>query len=135
MEIGEYQGQHVLLPKFPNTKQSENSVSIHIRQNTSFRQNFPTVANQKAMIFFLSAAIFRYNRMLEKVQDPTARNESLEGMVTKAKSALSYADLPVSHGSHEVSWREARRLGARLCVESAKSDCALLSKWFWRLER
>ena len=26
-----------------------------------FRQNFPTVANQKAMIFFLSAAIFRYN--------------------------------------------------------------------------
>ena len=84
VEIGEYQGQHGLPPKFPNTKQSANNVSIHIRHNTCFRQNFPSVANQKAMIFFLSATIFRYNWMLQKVQGPTVRNESLEGVVTKA---------------------------------------------------
>ena len=67
-------------------KYQENNVSIHIRHNTCFRQHFPTTANQKAMIFFLSAAIFRYNRMLEKVQGPTSRNESLEGVVTKAST-------------------------------------------------
>ncbi len=41
------------------------------------------ISQSKDHDFFLSAAIFRYNRMLEKVQGPTAWNESLEGMLNQ----------------------------------------------------
>ncbi len=54
-----------------------------------FPPKFPNNSQSKGHDFFLSAAIFRYNRMLEKVQGPTARNESLEGVVTKASTVAT----------------------------------------------
>ncbi len=42
------------------------------------------------IVFFrFLPAIFRYNWIFEKVKGTTARNESLEGVVTKARTVLT----------------------------------------------
>ncbi len=54
-------------------------VSSHKRHNTCFRQKFPTKANEKDMIIFLSVAMFSLELAVAKDMVIVARNESLEG--------------------------------------------------------
>ncbi len=66
-----------------------------------FPPKFPNSSQSKGIDFLLSAAIFRYHRMLERVQGPTARNESLEGVVTKATDSIAVIR-PYVFGSYLV---------------------------------